>query len=80
MSVWGRVKSHLKSRLGELVRKYIVDDDPYDAREQRDYHGYCSVCGRMVRTAELGELTKTEVFCKRCPRPNVQVPFGGPLN
>lgn len=80
MSLWQRIKANLKIRVREFVRRHVMDSDPYDAREQRDYHGYCSVCGRMVRTAELGELTKTEVFCKRCPRPNVQVPFGGPLN
>ena len=80
MSLWERVKANLKHRLRTFVREHIIDDDHHDAREQADYHGYCSGCGRLVRTAELGELTKTEVFCKPCPRTNMRATVGGPPN
>jgi hypothetical protein len=81
MSLWERIKANLKQRLCEFVREHIVDDDHHDAREQQDFLGYCSACRGLVRKSdELGYLSSSEVTHKRCIRPNVRVPEGGPPN
>lgn len=81
MSLWERVKANLKHRLRTFVREHIIDDDHHDAREQNDYLGYCSGCGGMVRKSDdVGTLSSIEVTHKRCIRPNVRVPEGGPPN